>query len=321
MNTRIVITILLILVSAQLAFATAQSPDKLIYKGEKFALFANPLQDYYHSFSPADSTIYPNFDTGGITSYSTGCWRGYIATWEIKNDTLYLIKIEDCSDEGKTFDLTKIFSSKVKKGRVKADWYSGELRIPKGKMVEYVHMGYMSKYERELTLEIEKGVLLYAEEFKYEPKEAPKGFEEMLSLRITAFIPENMQECYEPITDTICFKNKEYSLYGFEIKQPSEWLNSNQQKEFVNHVIDSCITYYSKGINFDKPVFEKQRLGHVGWVDGKLTTGDKWLRVFTIAKRTSSYIIVFRSESGAKSTFVSNADIFCGSISFIEFGF
>jgi hypothetical protein len=293
----------------------------LIYKGEKFALLANPLQDYYHSLSSAENAVYPKFDSAGFTNGPSNCWRGYIATWEIIYDTLYLTKIEDCSGWKKNFDLTKIFGSKVKKGRVKADWYSGELRIPKGKMVEYVHMGYMSKYERELTLEIEKGVLLYAEEFKYEPKEAPKGFEEMLSLRITAFIPENMQECYEPITDTVCFKNKEFSLYGFELKQPSEWLNSNQQKEFVIHVIDSCITYYSKEISFDKPVFEKQRLGNVGRVDGKLATSDKWLRVFVIAKRTSSYIIIFRSESGAKSTFVSNADIFCGSISFIEFGF
>ena len=43
--------------------------------------------------------------------------------------------------------------------RVFAHWYSGTLRVPQGWQLRYVHMGYASTYERDLMLEIERGVL------------------------------------------------------------------------------------------------------------------------------------------------------------------
>ena len=44
--------------------------------------------------------------------------------------------------------------------QVFAHWYSGNLRVPKGKMLEYVHMGYGSKYEQDLLIDVEKGVVV-----------------------------------------------------------------------------------------------------------------------------------------------------------------
>lgn len=46
------------------------------------------------------------------------------------------------------------------KGRVRADWYSGELRIPMGEMLKYVHGGYCSTWERDRLVMIEKGVVV-----------------------------------------------------------------------------------------------------------------------------------------------------------------
>jgi hypothetical protein len=43
--------------------------------------------------------------------------------------------------------------------RVFAHWYTGTVRIPQGKILQYVHMGYGSTFERDLMLEIERGVL------------------------------------------------------------------------------------------------------------------------------------------------------------------
>ena len=43
--------------------------------------------------------------------------------------------------------------------RVFAHWYSGTLRVPQGRQLKYVHMGYASTYERDLMLQIERGVL------------------------------------------------------------------------------------------------------------------------------------------------------------------
>ena len=44
--------------------------------------------------------------------------------------------------------------------RVFAHWYSGTIRIPQGKQLQYVHMGYGSTFERDLFLEIERGVIV-----------------------------------------------------------------------------------------------------------------------------------------------------------------
>lgn len=43
--------------------------------------------------------------------------------------------------------------------RVFAHWYSGTLRIPQGNTLKYVHMGYQSTYERDLLIEVERGVI------------------------------------------------------------------------------------------------------------------------------------------------------------------
>ena len=41
--------------------------------------------------------------------------------------------------------------------KVLADWFSGEIRIPHGEMIRYVHMGYASVYEKELFLRFVNG--------------------------------------------------------------------------------------------------------------------------------------------------------------------
>lgn len=44
--------------------------------------------------------------------------------------------------------------------RVRADWYSGELRIPIGARIKHVHGGYGSTWERDRLVMIEKGVVV-----------------------------------------------------------------------------------------------------------------------------------------------------------------
>jgi hypothetical protein len=44
-------------------------------------------------------------------------------------------------------------------GPVLADWYSGTLLFPEGKLVKYVHNDFMSKYERELHITVDKGIV------------------------------------------------------------------------------------------------------------------------------------------------------------------
>jgi len=45
-------------------------------------------------------------------------------------------------------------------GLIFASWYSGDLISPQGRLIQYVHMGYSSIYERELQCKIENGLPL-----------------------------------------------------------------------------------------------------------------------------------------------------------------
>lgn len=138
------------------ALATAQQPDVLIYKGKTYDLFANPLEAFY-----PDEKKRPRYVVEpGVMS--TGNWRGYVATWTIEDNFLYLVKIDawTCPRNFKNcqkVDLARLFGSKYRDGKVKADWFSGDLRIPDGKMLQYVHMGYGSVYDREITLTVDSG--------------------------------------------------------------------------------------------------------------------------------------------------------------------
>jgi hypothetical protein len=142
--------LLALLLTIASAFATAQEPDKIVYEEKVRALFANPLEDYYKSGRKRPPfMISPN-------TISSGNWRGYVATWKIFDDTLYLQHVESWIG-GRKATLPRLFGKKVRNGRVKATWFSGELRIPDGKQLQYVHMGYGSVYERDIILTIEKG--------------------------------------------------------------------------------------------------------------------------------------------------------------------
>jgi len=79
--------------------------------------------------------------------FSTGCWRCYQGKWEIRDQRFYLVDL---------------------KGRLRleegpplfAEWFTGTLRIPKGKRLHYVHMGFGSVYEEEIHVKIENGVVV-----------------------------------------------------------------------------------------------------------------------------------------------------------------
>ena len=102
------------------------------------------------------------FATGGrspdFRAPHTALWRGYIGSWEILNDRLYLIALRGHLRGGMAATLESVFPGFP--DRVFAHWYSGTLRVPMGRQVEYMHMGFGSRYETEVYLEVQKGVVV-----------------------------------------------------------------------------------------------------------------------------------------------------------------
>jgi len=127
------------------ARATAQLPDILIYEGIKHTLFSNPLESYYRD----KGSPRPKFQ-----AWHTANYRGYVATWEIEGDLLYLKAIRAKIDN-RMVDLDYLFPGNP--GRVEARWFTGSLRLPYGELLRYVHQGYASVYEYELIITVKGG--------------------------------------------------------------------------------------------------------------------------------------------------------------------
>lgn len=153
---RVLITLLLSLISSQV-FATAQFADILIYNRDTLILHSNPLESYF------DQKGNRKIGEVEMIGTCTALWRGYVATWELTNDSLFLVKVQtNCCSDPITLNIEQEFGT----NRIFADWVSYPLLNPYGKMILYVHMRYHSVYEHERYFDFEGGKLKAVEEFK-----------------------------------------------------------------------------------------------------------------------------------------------------------
>ena len=121
---------------------TAQLHEKLRYHGQTLNLATEPLKDY--------------FELAGIKpprGMCTALWRGYVGTWEIVGDRLYLTKMD--SPYGQTITMEQLFPGFP--DRVFAHWYTGTLVIHTGDCVEYEHGGFGGVYEKRYEISFQDG--------------------------------------------------------------------------------------------------------------------------------------------------------------------
>ena len=126
---------------------TAQVHERLILDGEETSMaFCPPLPDGHpRILEPQPGEVIG--DAAGILLATTACWRGYQGTWEIKDDRFYLVGLRG--------------RLRLREGDpILADWFSGVLRVPKGELLQYIHMGFGSVHEQEVHIKIEKGMVV-----------------------------------------------------------------------------------------------------------------------------------------------------------------
>lgn len=127
---------------------TAQTPEILRYKGETVSLCAKPLE-YYFELTGVERPF--SFEI------SSALWRGYIGTWEIIDDRLYLVGLEGWGYVEGQAGLAFLFPDFPI--RVFAHWVNGTLRATRGEMLDYVHGGFGSTFEEDTFFEFRDGVL------------------------------------------------------------------------------------------------------------------------------------------------------------------
>jgi hypothetical protein len=152
-------TVVFCLISGQI-FGTAIMPDFLIYNEDTLRIYSNPLESYLDNSDKCRPVEMPEF----YGCSSTACWRGYVALWELRNDSIFLQKVLCCNDwnlkDAKQISLKRMFGGKVKNNEVFANWVSIEVINPYGELLKYIHQGYDSIYEFERGFEFEKGELV-----------------------------------------------------------------------------------------------------------------------------------------------------------------
>ena len=143
-----------------------------------------PLGHYFELGGKA-----PAFDDWSCTAL----WRGYVGTWEIVDSRLYLVDLTGTLADGSQATLATIFPDHPK--RVFAHWFTGTLRIPEGKILSYVHMGYGSSYERDHLIHVTDGVVTSEEIQDNGVSSRESGSEGYSVMAMTIFGSDRDTEC------------------------------------------------------------------------------------------------------------------------------
>lgn len=106
---------------ASAVFATQQVPEVLVYNGTTNDMYSTPLESFFSAEKPKVFLEKPS---------STACWRGYVGTWKIEDDQLYLVALQEGDPRTGAIPLDKVSPKWV--SPVKAMWFTGTIQIGKG---------------------------------------------------------------------------------------------------------------------------------------------------------------------------------------------
>lgn len=121
---------------------TQQAPDTIFYHGTLYHLFGDAWWPRDHTRIQAGPP-----DTGHPVVGSTACYRGYVATWRILNDRLWLAHIS-----GKW--------SLVDDAPILADWYSGRLILTQSGFDNLERSLSGDRWDQEVWITIEGGLMV-----------------------------------------------------------------------------------------------------------------------------------------------------------------
>lgn len=151
-------------------FGTDQAPDKVIYNGKEYSLAFDvfPMEDYFKKNPekhPKKIRLKESQDEEVEIVVSSGLWRGYVATFEIIENELYLKDIEIIKDMNGNYEsiIHKIFPNGKK---LKIDWLDGDFRL-NGKFKNYDNDEGV-RFESYIHLKIKKDKIVTIKELNHQ---------------------------------------------------------------------------------------------------------------------------------------------------------
>lgn len=217
--------------------ATIQIPDKLINDGEIYYLHSYYLDDFFEKKPDRK----PSF---GFPS--TNLWRGYVATFGIENNQLYLVDIEvkDNNAEGPEVwrsILKEVFPDSDK---VKADWFTGVLWAATDRKEK---RSFTAEYKYYSVFEIDCGNIIKEKNLNN------RGYKKFKKQQFKAFEKtDEYKKSIEDLKRKDSIATKEYEEYVrlLEIDNPpipigkSSPLSNKQAKEIIKYRIFDFMTKF-----------------------------------------------------------------------------
>lgn len=138
---------------------TMQKQDRLEFDGEWYDLETYPLEAYWKNES----------DRPDLEANCSALWRGYLATWRVRDGRLWLESVRggvgfvetEGGNAALTFGITDL-TGKVFPGStlpMQADWFSGELIAGTGEVIDHP-MPYRIVCERYVVFSVSQGRIM-----------------------------------------------------------------------------------------------------------------------------------------------------------------
>ena len=166
-------------------FATSQAPDKIIIENQEYDLLNNPLENYFTRNPKLDPIyggkikMFNKYKTEIIPIlFSTGNYRGYIATFKLENQSLKLVDIKIQNIESQKREYISVYKELFGDKNIILN-YSGILVIPIGDFLDSANFGYSYLYSRYRLITVKDDKIL-------KDKEVNK--EDYLKFKINQFI-------------------------------------------------------------------------------------------------------------------------------------
>ena len=143
---------------------TRQVSDELIWKGARYYLEDPPgLPKRHDGLVEQDPDQFSSNDFDLLLTRTTACRRGYVATWVVADDRLYLDAI--------------IGSRSLVAGPLLADWVSGKLLAPTKPLGLHINISFTPQNIEYLRITVEKGAVVHCSVGKGvgDPYHAPAG--------------------------------------------------------------------------------------------------------------------------------------------------
>lgn len=134
---------------------TCQIPEEIDYQNQTLPCYSDPLRKRLPEATGINVGVcdspYP-FEVS-----CSALWRGYIGHWRIDNNRLYLVELKGTRSDGKPASLATIFPDSS--GPVFADWYTGKLVCPRGKVIGRIDDVFLNVYEEDVVLRVMAGIV------------------------------------------------------------------------------------------------------------------------------------------------------------------